>query len=96
MNILFTITDSSGYKTYLELKNYLHNNNCDVNLNYYYIEANLRDIIYDSNYYFNHDYNILKSNNLIDSLVVNSFIYRDLIDNRIKYLDNLVDEYVKR
>jgi hypothetical protein len=40
--------------------------------------------------------NKLKSNNLIDSLVVNSFIYRDLIDNRIKYLDSLVDEYVKR
>jgi hypothetical protein len=40
--------------------------------------------------------NKLKSNNLIDSLVVNSFIYRDLIDNRIKYLDDLVDEYVKR
>jgi len=53
MNILFIITDSSGYKTYLELKNYLYNLNSNVNLSYYYIDANIDDIKFDSNNYYN-------------------------------------------
>lgn len=61
MNILFIITDSSGYKTYLELKNYLHNNNCHINLNYYYINADINDIKFDSNKFYNENSRLIDS-----------------------------------
>lgn len=49
MKILMIITDSSGYKTYLELKNYLNNNNKnEIELNYHYINANIRRVVFDS------------------------------------------------
>ena len=61
MNILFIITDSSGYKTYLELKNYLHNNNCHINLNYYYINADINDIKFDSNKFYHENSRLIDS-----------------------------------
>lgn len=48
MKVLVLITDSAGYKSYLELKNYLHYNNTNVELNYHYINADLDDIKFDS------------------------------------------------
>ena len=37
MKILMFLTDYASYKTYLDLKNYLHNNNfTDIELEYYY------------------------------------------------------------
>lgn len=61
MNILFIITDSSGYKTYLELKNYLHNNNCHINLNYYYINADINDIKFASNKFYHENSRLIDS-----------------------------------
>lgn len=61
MNILFIITDSSGYKTYLELKNYLHNHNSNVNLNYYYINADINDIKFDSNKFYHDNSRLIES-----------------------------------
>ena len=38
MKILMFLSDNGSYKTYLDLKNYLYNNNCtDIELNYFYL-----------------------------------------------------------
>ena len=53
--ILMLITDFSSYKTYLDLKNYLYNNNCldDIDLDYFYF-----------NYTNAHSYHIEKHNTI--------------------------------
>ena len=50
MKILMFITDFVTYKTYLDLKNYLYNNNCtDIELNYFYFPYSSVNGYYNNN-----------------------------------------------
>lgn len=69
MNIEFIMTDNSGYKTYLELKNYLSSKNViDKHLvNYFFIDADIDDIVLDSSLYYNFD--IAKDHYMFDIII---------------------------
>jgi len=65
MKIEFIMTDNSGFKTFLELKNYLSFKNVidEHIINYFFIDADIDDIVLDSSLYYNFD--IAKNNYIL-------------------------------
>ena len=66
LKILMFITDFATYKTYLDLKNFLINNNCNnIELNYYYF-----------NFQFTHSYPI-NVNNMVAHNHITKYLEKD-------------------
>ena len=101
MKILMFLTDFASYKTYLDLKNYLHNNNMfNVELDYYYFNFQFTQVYHINKYnmiphnhitrYMENDYTDKKYGySIIYTLFVESFmsILRNYINNKEDLLD---------
>lgn len=103
MKILMFLTDFATYKTYLDLKNYLYNNNCiDIELNYYYFNFlfanpykhnNQKYLLYPDNHlthYIEHEYTDRENGFLIQyTMFMESFM--SILKNFINSKEDLLD-----
>lgn len=103
MKILMFLTDYASYKTYLDLKNYLHNNNfTDIELEYYYFNYtfanpykhnNQRYLFYPDNHlthYIEHEYTDKEGGYIIqNTMFMESFM--SVLKNFINGKDDLID-----
>ena len=103
MKILMFLTDYASYKTYLDLKNYLHNNNfTDIELEYYYFNYtfanpykhnNQKYLFYTTNHlthYIEQEYTDKKDGFVIEyTMFMESFM--SLLKNFINDKDDLID-----
>ena len=103
MKILMFLTDYASYKTYLDLKNYLHNNNfTDIELDYYYFNYtfanpykhnNQKYLFYPDNHlthYIEHEYTDKDGGFIIqNTMFMESFM--SVLKNFINGKDDLID-----